>query len=71
MEENRRPRQSEFFTVRLWPEELAGGQIEWRGRVQHPLSGRVGYFREGATLLTFFADFLEAEASQTKSTSET
>jgi hypothetical protein len=65
MEENRLPRQSELFTVRLWPEELGAGQIEWRGKVQHALSGRTGYFREWSALIAFLTQVLAPERATT------
>ena len=37
---------SHLFTVRLWPKELGEEQVEWRGKVQHVLSGEAHYFRE-------------------------
>ena len=43
---------SHLFTVRLWLEELGDGQSEWRGQVQHVLSGEMRYFRDLATLVT-------------------
>jgi hypothetical protein len=61
MDEERPPHPSELFTVRLWPEELGEGEIEWRGRVQHALSGRSGYFRDWSGLLAFFSEFLATE----------
>ena len=42
---------SHLFTVRIWREELGDGRIEWRGKVQHPLSGEAQYFREWAELI--------------------
>ncbi len=71
MEENRLPRQSELFIVRLWPEALGDGQIEWRGRVQHALSNRASYFREWPALLAYFTDFLAAEQAEINPTGET
>jgi hypothetical protein len=47
---------SHLFTVRLWLEELADGGSEWRGRVQHVLSGETRYFREWAALAAFLQD---------------
>lgn len=62
MDEERLSHSSELFTVRLWPEELGEGEIEWRGRVQHALSGRSGYFRDWSGLLAFLSDFLGTDA---------
>lgn len=43
--------------IRLWPEGLGEGQIEWRGHVQHVNSGEVRYFREWSALQDFLALF--------------
>jgi hypothetical protein len=50
--EQRLPR-SYLFTIRLWTEPLGQGQVEWRGQVQHVLSGERRSFREWATLLSY------------------
>ena len=34
---------SHLFMLRLWPEDLGGGQTDWRGSVQHVNSGEVRY----------------------------
>ena len=44
---------SQLFTLRLWPEELGAGQIDWRGKVQHVNSGEARYFRDWPTLQAF------------------
>jgi hypothetical protein len=44
---------SHLFTVRVWREELGAGRVEWRGKVQHALSGEARYFREWAELVAF------------------
>jgi hypothetical protein len=44
---------SHLFTVRVWREELGDGCVEWRGKVQHALSGEARYFREWAELIAF------------------
>ncbi len=49
---------SHLFTVRLWVEELGDGQTEWRGQVQHVLSGEKRYFRDWATLVEVVAAML-------------
>lgn len=49
---------SHLFTVRLWAEELGDGQIEWRGQVQHVLSGKTHYFRDWITLVEVVAAML-------------
>lgn len=50
---------SYLFTVRLWPEELGGGQREWRGKVQHVMSGEVRYFRDWPGLTRFLQELLQ------------
>lgn len=44
---------SHLFTVRLWPEALGPGSVEWRGKVTHVLSGEARYFREWWDLIAF------------------
>lgn len=44
---------SHLFTLRFWPEEVGGGETEWRGKVQHVTSGEVRYFRDWPTLIAF------------------
>jgi len=54
---------SHLFTVRLWMENLGDGRAEWRGQVQHVLSGETHYFREWPTLLALLQAMLSpAEA---------
>ncbi len=66
-----RQTESHLFTVRLWAEQLAAGQFEWRGKVTHVLSGETRYFREWPALLGFLAAALaEADLKQPTLTSE-
>ncbi len=51
---------SHLFTIRLWPELLDDGQVEWRGKVQHILSGEARYFRDWSTLITYMQEMLPA-----------
>jgi hypothetical protein len=44
---------SHLFTVRVWPEFLGPGSVEWRGKAQHVLSGEARYFREWEDLIAF------------------
>lgn len=44
---------SHLFVVRLWPEDVGEGLIDWRGKVQHVNSGEVRYFRDWPTLEVF------------------
>lgn len=50
---------SYLFTVRLWPEKLDGGQREWRGKVQHVMSGEVRYFRDWFGLTKSLQELLQ------------
>jgi hypothetical protein len=56
---SKRVPRSHLFTVRLWPEDLGEGRSEWRGRVEHVLSGQTRYFRDWATLVSAFQEMLE------------
>ena len=51
MDKNQPRSNSHLFTVRLWVEELGNGQTEWRGQVQHVMSGEKRYFRDWSTLI--------------------
>lgn len=50
---------TQIFTLRLWQEQVNGGCWEWRGRVQHVVSGEVRYFRDWERLI----DLLQAMLS--------
>lgn len=52
------PQDSQLFTVRLWREDL-GDRGEWRGKVQHVLSGEARYFRDWATLIAALQEMLK------------
>jgi heme-degrading monooxygenase HmoA len=45
------PARTHLFTVRVWLEELGAGQAEWRGEVQHVVSGETRYFRDWPALV--------------------
>ena len=45
--------QSHLFTLRVWREQVSDDYIEWRGKVQHALSGEARYFREWTELIAF------------------
>jgi hypothetical protein len=55
----REPDRSQLFIIRLWKEEGEEASIEYRGRVQHALSGETRHFRDWATLLEFLMAQLE------------
>lgn len=44
---------SHLFTVRLWHEDVGRGLLEWRGQVQHVLSGEAYWFRQLPELETY------------------
>jgi len=44
---------SHLFTLRVWPEDRDDGGVEWRGKVQHVISGEQQYFRDWSTLIAF------------------
>jgi len=52
---------SHLFTLRIWPEDLGGGQIAWRGSVQHANSGEARYFRDWPTLEAFILERLATD----------
>ena len=54
----RQQNQSHLFTVRLWLENLGDGRAEWRGQVQHVLSGETRYFREWPALIAWLVAIL-------------
>ncbi len=56
---SRDPRQ---FLVRLWPEDLGNGEIEWRGKVQDIPTGESSYFRGWPGLVAAIQKALEPPA---------
>ncbi|NCC34617.1 MAG: hypothetical protein EOM24_21760 [Chloroflexia bacterium] len=60
---------SHLFTVRLWNEVVSENCTEWRGKVQHVLSGEMHYFRDWPTLITFLSE-MSAGASLAQSNDE-
>lgn len=53
MEKRDLHRHTDLFTLRIWIETLAGNQREWRGQVEHVMSGDSQYFRHWSTLIAF------------------
>ena len=47
-----------LFLVRVWMENLEGGNTEWRGQVKHVQSGEVRYFRNLVALVECFQAIL-------------
>jgi hypothetical protein len=54
----RQQHQSHLFTLRVWLEDLGDGRAEWRGQVQHVLSGETHYFRQWETLVALLLAML-------------
>lgn len=65
MEHGQPKHQSQFFTMRLWAEDLGDGRTEWRGKVQHVISGEVHYFREWSMLIAWLVAMLTTETTPT------
>jgi hypothetical protein len=57
-------RRSQLFSVRLWPEALSDGRVEWRGEVKHVLSSETRYFREWQALIDFLVDSHESASTE-------
>ena len=53
---------SHLFTLRLWREEVAAGQSEWRGKVQQVNTGEAHYFHEWDALISLLIQMLSASA---------
>ena len=49
---------SHMFTLKLWQEDLGAGQTEWRGQIQHVLTGHTRYFRGWSKLTTLLRQML-------------
>ena len=67
MDPGRQQHRSQIFILRLWAEDLGEGQAEWRGHVQHVISGEAHYFREWPALIAWLATMLPATQPQTAS----
>lgn len=57
---------SQMFVVRVWTEQIDETQTEYRGQVQHVLSGEIRHFRDWQTLNSFLANRMEEEQEGTK-----
>jgi len=58
MTQDQTHQRTHLITLRMWAEELGDGQIEWRGKVQHVLSGQTRYFRDWEALIAYLQDML-------------
>jgi hypothetical protein len=66
MPTERENRQERLFTLRLWTEEMAEDQHEWRGRIFDATTGDVRYFRDWASLIPLLLAMLrDAEQGST------
>ncbi len=54
---------SHLFVVRVWIKRPADALLEYRGRIQHVLSGETRHFKDWPTMV----DFLETEMAQWES----
>jgi hypothetical protein len=54
---------SHLFLLRLWREELAPGQGEWRGQLTSLVNGEVRYFRSPETLYRILLAMLSNDPS--------
>lgn len=52
---------SYLFTVRVWPEEVGEGRVEWRGKVQYVSSGETLTFRDWDSLVAFLRGTFDPE----------
>ena len=50
--------QSQYFTLRVWVEEVGKGRTEYRGTLKHVLSGETYHFRSWAALLRLVESFV-------------
>ena len=60
MAQHQHLQRSHLFTLRLWTEAQGESQVEYRGRVQHVLSGERWFFHDWATLV----EYLEAKIKE-------
>lgn len=55
-------RRSYQFLIRLWAEDLGGGELEWRGKASNIATGESGYFRGWPGLIVAIQKILEQPA---------
>lgn len=55
---------SHLFTIRLWEEALGDDHQEYRGKVQHVVSGEARHFRDWTTLEAFLLEKLKTPEKQ-------
>lgn len=44
---------NKLFSVHVWPEQVDGANIEWRGRVTAQPGGEIAYFRTWDALIAY------------------
>ena len=58
---------SYLFLIRLWPDKVSGGDLEWRAKVQHVKSGHARYLQDPPalydTIIAMLAELGQAERS--------
>jgi hypothetical protein len=59
MKQDELARPTHLFTVRVWLAKLDHGHTEWRGKVQHVLSGEGRAFRDWPALVAFLVAKLQ------------
>ncbi len=52
-------KRSQLFTLRVWPEGLDEGRVEWRGKIQHVVGGETLYFHDWEAMMSFLLQTLE------------
>ena len=50
---------SQLFTLRVWPEELDEGRVEWRGKLQRVVDGESAYFNNWDAMMSFLLKTLD------------
>lgn len=61
---HRSNRDSYLFLIRLWPEEITAGEIEWRAKVQHVRSGQARYLQQIPALVETLMSMLDCEGKE-------
>ena len=66
MDKAQPPSRTHLFTVRMWLEDLGQGQTEWRGEVQHVVSGEMRYFRDWPAMVALLQAMLPKKGTSNK-----
>ena len=56
---------SQLFTLRVWPEGLEEGRLEWRGKLQRVVGGETFYFHDWEAMMSFLLKTLGMNVSET------